>query len=315
MEDIKKIKSVNVFYPIFIIAYIGASILFAVITQANGIVLPLWSQYVLSQMFILIPAVLYAVLFKENFPKEISYRPLKPLDALLSLCTGYALVPLVLFIGNLTMLFATNYLDESANMLTQYPFAGQIVLMAVIPSIVEEFVFRGIFFHTYRRIGIFAGAVVSGLVFAVFHMNINQFCYALVVGFIFAYIAEATGSMWSSVLAHFALNTYSLGVMALVEYLSAHSAAFKEQYELAQSTVYDLPVSAIVSQFVMLGGAAVCFLFFAVLMIRKMAKRNGHMENIRIFNRQEKAGFKQMITWPLIVTTVCCAAYMISMEL
>ena len=51
-------------------------------------------------------------------------------------------------------------------------------------------------------------ALMSGLLFGCFHLNINQALYAFVMGIVFAYMVEATGSLWSSVIAHFAVNTY-----------------------------------------------------------------------------------------------------------
>ena len=57
---------------------------------------------------------------------------------------------------------------------------------------------------------------MSGLVFGLFHLNINQFCYAFVIGVVFAFLVEATGSIWSSVLAHFAINTYSIKIIQLL---------------------------------------------------------------------------------------------------
>ena len=58
---------------------------------------------------------------------------------------------------------------------------------------------------------------MSGLVFGLFHLNINQFCYAFVIGVVFAFLVEATGSIWSSVLAHFAINTYSITIIQLLK--------------------------------------------------------------------------------------------------
>ena len=311
MENMNKSKAVNIFFPILIVSYIGMSFVIAFITQVAGIVLPMWMQYVVSQIFILIPALLYALVCRKHFPRELSYKPLKPIDALLSLLTGYALIPMVLFIGNLSMLFATNHLQESADGLLQYPFVVQLIIVAVIPPMVEEFVFRGLFYHSYKEQGVFAGALMSGFIFGLFHLNINQFCYAVVMGVVFAYMVEATGSMWSAIIAHFAVNTYSIGMMAIARYLSNISTEFQGQYEQAQQAASQMSTGAVISQLVTLAGTAACFMFFAILMIRKMAKRNNRLGNIT----DRSGSIKKLITIPVIITALVCILYMVSIEM
>ncbi|MDO5402093.1 MAG: type II CAAX endopeptidase family protein [Eubacteriales bacterium] len=306
-----KTKAVNIFFSVLIVFYLGMSFVVGIIVQLGKYTMPVWPQYVLSQVIAIIPAVIYAAAYKRYFPKEISYKPLKPIDALVSLLTGYALIPMVLFIGNLTMLFAANHIQESADGLLQYPFMIQLLIVAVIPPFVEEFIFRGLFYHSYRKQGILAAAVLSGFIFGLFHFNINQFCYAFIMGIIFAYMVEATGSMWSSVLAHFAVNTYSVGMMALVRYLSSHSAEFKSQYEAAQSTAAGQSLGTVIPQLVTLAGTAVCFMFFAAVMIRGMARRNGRLDNIT----QKRGNIKNIVSLPVIITAAVCIIYMILIEI
>ena len=56
---------------------------------------------------------------------------------------------MVLFINVLTQFISTNYMNDAVSDLTSYPFIIQIILLAVIPPVVEEFIFRGlIIIHT-----------------------------------------------------------------------------------------------------------------------------------------------------------------------
>ena len=100
---------------------------------------------------------------------------------------------------------ADDYLAKpfSVQELIAYPFVVQLLIIAVLPACVEEFVFRGLIYHSYRKNGILGAAVLSGLVFGLMHLNINQLSYAAVMGIIFALLVEATGSMYSSMLAHY----------------------------------------------------------------------------------------------------------------
>lgn len=332
MEDIRKCKAINIFFPIFVIVYISLSLLLGSVLQKFQMNLPIALQYIISELIVLTPAVIYVVLFKENVPEGISYKLIKPLDAILSLLAGYACVPLVLFISNLTSLFAENHLQESSSELLQAPFVLQVLLIAVLPPIVEEFVFRGLFFHTYRKLGIFAGALVSGIVFGLFHLNLNQFFYATVMGVVFAYLVEATGSLWASMLAHFAINTYSIGMIKLVELLSPEGSHMQEQ--LAETELKSLGASVIIVQMVILGLFAIGFLMLAFIIIRKIASRNGRLDRVMMAGRKNseqekrqldekptvpiigtKSGLRAILTWPLITTAVFCVIFMIYLEL
>ena len=162
-------------------------------------------------------AIIYIFVMKISIRKDMQYKFIGMKDIILSLLTGYLLIPITLFLNSLTMLFSKNYLNTSVQGMMEYPYIVQIILVAVIPPLVEEFVFRGMFYGTYRKCGILKAALVSGVVFGIFHMNINQFAYAFVVGIVLAYMVEATGSIWASVCAHFAVNTYSITVVQILK--------------------------------------------------------------------------------------------------
>lgn len=47
-------------------------------------------------------------------------------------------------------------------------------------------------------------------IFGVYHMNLTQAVYAGILGVVFAYFLEITGSLWASVLLHMGANIWSL---------------------------------------------------------------------------------------------------------
>ena len=81
-----------------------------------------------------------------------------------------------------------------------------ILFVALLPAFVEEFVFRGVFYQTYRKSSMKAALVLSGLLFGCMHMNFNQFLYTFVFGMILVFMMEATGSIVTSMICHFLLN-------------------------------------------------------------------------------------------------------------
>lgn len=307
-------KRINRFIPVLFISYILLSILAGTVIGVMDINMPLWGSYLLSQAIVLLPALIYVAIHKINIIACMPYRKLRISDGLLSLLFGYALVPTMLFVSNLTSLFSTNYVQDSVQELIAYPFVVQLLIIAVLPACVEEFVFRGLIYHSYRKNGILGAAVLSGLVFGLMHLNINQLSYALLMGIVFALLVEVTGSMYSSMLAHFAANSYSIIMMQLVSMTSGGSELLEQSAQAAESSMNSVPV--IIAQVVMLGLVAAGFLGIAYLLFKKIAVRNGRWEYLK---EQLHKGFKpqngeRFITPPLIATVAAALAYMLYIE-
>ena len=307
-------KRINRFIPVLFISYILLSILAGAVIGVMDINMPLWGSYLLSQAIVLLPALIYVAIHKINIIACMPYRRLRISDGLLSLLFGYALVPTMLFVSNLTSLFSTNYVQDSVQELIAYPFVVQLLIIAVLPACVEEFVFRGLIYHSYRKNGILGAAVLSGLVFGLMHLNINQLSYALLMGIVFALLVEVTGSMYSSMLAHFAANSYSIIMMQLVSMTSGGSELLEQSAQAAESSMNSMPV--IIAQVVMLGLVAAGFLGIAYLLFKKIAVRNGRWEYLK---EQLHKGFKpqngeRFITPPLIATVAAAVVYMLYTE-
>ncbi len=307
-------KRINRFIPVLFISYILLSILAGTVIGVMDINMPLWGSYLLSQVIVLLPALIYVAIHKINIIACMPYHRLRISDGLLSLLFGYALVPTMLFVSNLTSLFSTNYVQDSVQELIAYPFVVQLLIIAVLPACVEEFVFRGLIYHSYRKNGILGAAVLSGLVFGLMHLNINQLSYALLMGIVFALLVEATGSMYSSMLAHFAANSYSIIMMQLVSMTSGGSELLEQSAQAAESSMNSVPV--IIAQVVMLGLVAAGFLGIAYLLFKKIAVRNGRWEYLK---EQLHKGFKpqngeRFLTPPLIATVAAAVVYMLYTE-
>lgn len=307
-------KRINRFIPVLFISYILLSILAGAVIGVMDINMPLWGSYLLSQAIVLLPALIYVAIHKINIIACMPYRRLRISDGLLSLLFGYALVPTMLFVSNLTSLFSTNYVQDSVQELIAYPFVVQLLIIAVLPACVEEFVFRGLIYHSYRKNGILGAAVLSGLVFGLMHLNINQLSYALLMGIVFALLVEVTGSMYSSMLAHFAANSYSIIMMQLVSMTSGGSELLEQSAQAAESSMNSVPV--IIAQVVMLGLVAAGFLGIAYLLFKKIAVGNGRWEYLK---EQLHKGFKpqngeRFLTPPLIATVAAAVVYMLYTE-
>jgi len=81
------------------------------------------------------------------------------------------------------------------------------VLVLVAAPIAEEVFFRGFLFSTLRvRWGVFWAALASGLLFGAIHGSLGLLIPFTIIGMLLAYVYVFSGSLWTSILGHFAFN-------------------------------------------------------------------------------------------------------------
>ena len=87
-----------------------------------------------------------------------------------------------------------------------------IFWMGIVAPTAEEGIFRWLVYLRLRDYlkSVKAAAVISAVIFGVYHGNLLQAIYASVLGFFFAMILEKTGSLLSCVLLHAGANLTSI---------------------------------------------------------------------------------------------------------
>lgn len=87
-------------------------------------------------------------------------------------------------------------------------FAIAVITVALVTPFVEEFLFRGVIHQgAARRLGFFGGALVSSGIFALAHYpNWELMPILFSIGFGFAVMLRATGSLWPPIVGHFFVN-------------------------------------------------------------------------------------------------------------
>ncbi len=128
-----------------------------------------------------------------------------------------------------------------------------------------------------RKTGIspvISAAAVSALMFGIMHLNLNQFCYAFVLGVVFALANHASGSTWTSVIMHFLINFVNT-LLVIIANLS-----LKEQdIDLAQAQEATRQQSGVMLSAVLIYGVlAVACVFLVWLLLKAIAKNQGNLE-------------------------------------
>ena len=95
-----------------------------------------------------------------------------------------------------------------------------LFLSTIIGPIAEEIFFRGILYPLLKkRVGIIIAAIVSSLFFSTMHMNLGLFLGVFVLGLLFTYLYEKTGSILPGMFVHVMHNALMMALVMLIKKL------------------------------------------------------------------------------------------------
>jgi len=89
-------------------------------------------------------------------------------------------------------------------------FILSMLYAVIVAPITEEFMFRKLLLDKLRRFGDVTAILLTGVAFGLFHMNLSQFFYACVLGFLFAYVAIRTNTIRYTIILHMIVNFLGL---------------------------------------------------------------------------------------------------------
>ncbi len=297
-------------------------------------------QIVISQGILILPVAVY--MWKEKMPyaQTIQLKKMRVSDLLLTLLFGILLQPVLTLVNAISMVFATNTTNTFLLEMSQnVPFWLALVLTAFIPCVFEETVYRGFFYQEYKKIDPWKAVLLSGFLFGLMHGNLNQFCYAAVMGIVFALLIEATGSILSTMLIHFAVNSFSVIVMYIYPKMYELMKAFYKMYLEAGDTEMVEMISVAFGDMTLTGdewmtqmftatvevGLAEVLIvylppaifsgFLAYLVFRIIAIRNGNWERICGFLGRKKENAGTLVTVPLMVAIGIGVVFMFLVEM
>ncbi|MDQ7778257.1 MAG: ABC transporter permease subunit/CPBP intramembrane protease [Planctomycetota bacterium] len=83
-----------------------------------------------------------------------------------------------------------------------------LCLGAVLPAVCEEMLFRGVFLHAWRaRVGVSTAAIISAVVFGLFHLDMYRLAPVTLVGLVAAAVCVRTRSILPAIVVHFINNS------------------------------------------------------------------------------------------------------------
>lgn len=100
-------------------------------------------------------------------------------------------------------------LFESAPVTTIEELIVELLYVAAIPALIEEFCFRGVILGLLRPHGKMFSVVASSVIFAAIHGNFAQIPFVFVFALFLGGVVIKTNSLWPAITAHFLNNAIS----------------------------------------------------------------------------------------------------------
>lgn len=243
----------------------------------------LYQSLALSEAIYLLPLLVYIICTGGRILEEMQVKLLPFSTVLMLILFGFLIRPLMTWLNLLSMLFSTNYVASSLTEVGGDSLWRNMMYIAIVPAVAEEFIFRGVFYHNYRSAGIFRAALASGLCFGLLHMNLNQFVYAFVLGVVFALLTEAAGSVTASMIPHFMINAGSVLSLWLSTQIPQIQQMEQMQQEITRQEIWEM--MKLYSGSALINGALAMAVFWWI------AGHNGRKDQLREalhFHRGEK---------------------------
>ncbi|ADL50128.1 CPBP family intramembrane glutamic endopeptidase [Clostridium cellulovorans] len=221
-------------------------------------------------VFLGVPIGAY-ILFKRRPLKEIfRFNKLSVIDAMLVAASAILFLPTVSILGTITSIFSNNDVGEMVTSISSMPTLVMLFSVAVLPAIFEELALRGIALSEYRNKSIVTAVLMNGLLFSLFHLNIQQSLYTFAMGAIMALIVIYTDSIFSSMVFHFVVN----GINVIMAKISIFILEHTDPSMMDSTNAKVETNAATIISFAFFGIIAMSFLVGGILVVILIRNRN-----------------------------------------
>ena len=277
----------------------------------SDISLGIIESLLLSQLIVLVPAVLFLFGTKTDPGRLIAHNRPKFTTALLVVVFTFLCMPAIIAVNAFSMLFVDNAVAGLQSYMLSVPWWQILLMVGIIGPVSEEFVFRGVIYHGYKTSQRFVGSMLlSALLFGLTHLNFNQMSYAVLVGIVSVLLLEGSGSIFYSMLFHICINTTNV-VQMLVQKAQGTIMSQEESMAYIERTMqmpYKQALAVSVSVYAVIAAGATALAGCLLYLIVKKENRVQHMQQLLHGNTGEKR--TKLISVPLVISVVLCLLYM-----
>lgn len=250
----------------------------------------------------LIPTIIYTITKKQSVKRtfrDFNYSVTSIKVIFYSFIIGIACyflnIIVASFFSNIIRLFGYETMPayatasgESIDSIGQ--FITNLVLVAVLPAICEETAHRGLLLGGLSRMGLKRAVLISSLLFGLMHLNVNQFFYATVLGFLMAVAVIISRSIFPAMIIHFCNN----GLSIYMSYATS-KGIFGSKIIGAFNTFLtgSSAFTAFLGSFAIMTGLLLVIVLFYVLLlketrIKKMSRLLKHISSVEMSKKSKE---------------------------
>lgn len=228
-----------------------------------------------GSMYLISFPVLFLLLRKWVPAERIERRRMKAGQYVLSVIICFGLAYAANIAGNIL----TSFIGRAKESDVQNPM--QVVItdlspwmillyMVICAPILEELIFRKLLVDRAVRYGQGTAVLVSGLMFGLFHGNLNQYMYAAAIGMFLAFLYVKTGNIKITISIHMLINFVGGFLSTQVFKAIDMNALYADDYEILMNSVQEHLVGWLMVMLfalfviVMLFGGVILFIVSAV---------------------------------------------------
>lgn len=162
-----------------------------------------------------LPMLFAGLLFRPDFsPLDLSEK-VRPSLFIGCVCIGLAVCSAANVVASVWASFFENFgveVPEHPSLTENEPVSVllNLFIMAVLPAVLEEFLFRGYVLQALRPYGDTFAVIMSALLFGLMHSNLTQLPFAFLLGLIFGFFAVRLGNIWVGCVIHFLNNAIAV---------------------------------------------------------------------------------------------------------
>ncbi|MCD4794715.1 MAG: CPBP family intramembrane metalloprotease [Bacteroidales bacterium] len=223
------IKIIFLFF--IIIVSISVSVIFTEAVSVNKTELFKLLTALQHILIFIIPPIFAAYIYSKSVKKYLYLNNSKSSLIFLTILIVFFAIPVINFTGlinsNLSLPEGLSGLEdmmkkmeESAKIITEKflnvdTVGGliiNIIIIAVLPAIGEELLFRGVLLRLLNDLvkNMHIAIIISAFVFSFIHLQFYGFIPRMLLGILFGYLLYWSGSIWLPILAHFINNTLAV---------------------------------------------------------------------------------------------------------
>ena len=227
----KSIKKVFAIYYICMALFCLVRVVASFGAFANGVAGDVFFTFLIQVCILaILPFVLYILMLKVK-PREVfqhcNFFHINIHVVLISIGLGIICFAINVAVSTLFngILVFTGYEFKTGGGVTDYStgnFFLQLLLVAVLPALCEEFLHRGILLQGIKHIGFKKAILISSLLFALIHFNVQQVFYAFVIGLVLGFVAVVSKNIYPAIIIHFMNN----GIATYLEFASHRGWVF-----------------------------------------------------------------------------------------